>query len=179
MRCPCNVIVLTTPRLLLRHFEPEDLDPLFALYGDPEMRRYYPDGTRTREETRYELEWFKHGHPEHPQLGLWATIDRQTGAFLGRCGLLHWVLDGRPEVEVAYMIDKRRWGQGLGTEAALGIVQHAQQTLGLQRLVCLVTPGNDASAAVATKIGMRLERAFEDEFGPGLLYALAPAHGSA
>ena len=173
------MIVLQTERLVLRHFVPDDLDPLARLYADPEMRRYYPDGTRTREQTRAEMDWFLNGHPEHPQLGLWATVDRHTGEFLGRCGLLHWVMDGRPEVEVAYLIDKRRWGQGLANEAARAIAQHAQQTLGLTRLICLVMPGHEASAAVARKIGMRFERAFEDEFGLSDVYALGPAGGAA
>ena len=166
------MIILQTERLVLRHFVPEDLEPLARLYADPEMRRYYPGGTLTREQTQQELTWFQNGHPKHPQLGLWATVDRHTGEFLGRCGLLHWVLEGRPEVEVAYMIDQRRWGEGLGTEAARAIVQHAQRALGLTRLVCLVMPGNEASAAVARKIGMHLERAFVDEFGPCHLYAM-------
>ena len=53
--------ILESPRLLLRHFEPDDLGPLAALYGDPDIRRHYPDGVRTIEETRAELEWFRSG----------------------------------------------------------------------------------------------------------------------
>jgi RimJ/RimL family protein N-acetyltransferase len=43
--------VLETERLVLRRLRPADLEPLHALYRDPEIRRYYPDGTRTLEET--------------------------------------------------------------------------------------------------------------------------------
>jgi ribosomal-protein-alanine N-acetyltransferase len=60
--------ILETPRLVLRHFEPSDLDALFALYRDLEIRRYFPDGTRTLEETKRELDWFLHGHPRRPEL---------------------------------------------------------------------------------------------------------------
>lgn len=167
------MIILQTERLLLRHLVPEDLDALYALYRDPEMRRYYPDGTRTLDETREELEWFLNGHPRHPELGLWATADRATGEFLGRCGLLPWTLDGVFEVEVAYMIAKHRWGEGLATEAAEGIVRHARDTLGLRRLIALVTPGNEASAAVARKVGMAFEREHTDEFGLCHIYSMA------
>jgi RimJ/RimL family protein N-acetyltransferase len=165
------VVILETHRLTLRHFEPEDLQPLFALYRDPEIRRYFPEGTRTLEETREELAWFQHGHPRHPELGLWATVETSSGAFLGRCGLLPWTIDGVREVELAYLIDKRRWGEGLATEAALGIVAHARDVLRLERLIALVTPGNDASARVAVKAGMAFERGHTDEFGPCLVYA--------
>jgi RimJ/RimL family protein N-acetyltransferase len=63
------MLVLESPRLMLRHFEPGDLQPLAALYSDPDIRRYYPDGVRTLEETREELEWFRSGHPDRPELG--------------------------------------------------------------------------------------------------------------
>jgi [ribosomal protein S5]-alanine N-acetyltransferase len=165
--------VLKTERILLRHLEPEDLEPLYALYRDPEIRKYYPDGTRTLQQTKEELEWFLHGHPRHPELGLWATVDRKTGEFLGRCGLLPWHIQGSDEVELAFMIRKERWREGLATEAAQGIIEHARDVLALRRLVCLITPGNAASVGVAEKVGMSLERQFTDEFGLCHLYSLA------
>ena len=67
-------IVLVTPELVLRHLVPQDLDVLFALYRYPEIRRHFPDGTRTLEQTRQELEWFQHGRPGFPSLGSWATV---------------------------------------------------------------------------------------------------------
>jgi RimJ/RimL family protein N-acetyltransferase len=167
------MVILNTKRLLLRHFEPEDLEQLYALYRDPEMRTYYPDGTRTLEETKEELDWFLRGHPHHPELGLWATVERSTGDFLGRCGLLPWHIQGADEVELAFMIKKERWREGFATEASQGIIKYAHQVLGRRRLVCLVMPGNMASAGVAQNVGMSFERDFEDEYGSSKLYALA------
>lgn len=166
------MVILTTERLVLRHLELGDLESLYALYRDPEMRQFYPDGTRTLAETNEELDWFLNGHPRHPELGLWATIERSSGAFLGRCGLLPWQIDGTDEVELAFMIDKRRWREGLATEAARGIIAYAQDALKLQRLICLVMPGNEASAGVAIKVGMHFEREYSDEFGPCHIYPL-------
>ena len=167
------MVILNTERLVLRHFEQEDLEPLYELYRDPEIRKFYPDGTRTLDETRGELNWFVRGHPNHPELGLWATMERSSGDFLGRCGLLPWHIQGKDEVELAFMIRKQRWREGFATEAAQGIIKHARQSLGLHRLVCLVMPGNVASAGAAQKVGMRLEREFTDEFGPCQLYSTA------
>jgi ribosomal-protein-alanine N-acetyltransferase len=163
--------ILETKRLLLRHLEQDDLDNLFALYRDPEIRRYFPEGTLTYEETKEELEWFLNGHPEHPELGLWATIDKATGRFLGRCGLLPWTIDGRAEVEIAYLLDKTVWGQGLGTEAAQGILAYGFENLHLPRLICLIDSQNQASIKVAQNIGMTFEKEGVDELGPFLLYA--------
>ena len=165
-------IILETKRLLLRHLVMDDLDALFALYRDDEIRHYFPEGTLTYEETKEELEWFLNGHPSHPELGLWATIYKETGQFIGRCGLLPWTIDGCYEVEVAYLLDKKYWGQGLATEAAQALVQYGFEHLGLPRLICLIERENQASIRVATKIGMRFEKEGEDEKGPFLLYAM-------
>lgn len=150
----------------------DDLDALFALYSDAETRRYFPEGTLTYEETKEELEWFLNGHPSHPELGLWATIYRETGEFIGRCGLLPWTIDDRHEVEVAYLLDKKFWGRGLATEAAQALVQYGFEQLQLSRLICLIDRENEASIRVATKIGMTFEKEGKDEKGPFLLYAM-------
>jgi ribosomal-protein-alanine N-acetyltransferase len=165
------LIVLSTERLTLRRLERDDLAPLFALYRDPEIRMYFPDKTLTLKQTREELEWFLGGHPKNPQIGLWATIERSTGFFLGRCGLLPWTIDGREEVELAFLIDKRRWGEGFATEAANGIIQHAQHQLGLKRLICLIMAGNAASVRVAQKVGMAFDRTYHDALGPCEIWA--------
>lgn len=164
-------VVLETERLVLRRLQPDDLAALYALYRDPVVRRFFPDGTRTLEQTREELEWFRGGHPRHPELGLWATVERTGGAFLGRCGLLPWTIAGRPEVELAYLIDPARWGEGFATEAAHAIVRHAHAVLGIERLICLIDRENVASVRVAEKVGMRFERDHVDEHGPCAIYA--------
>lgn len=165
--------ILETDRLILRRLTIDDLDALFALYRDPEIRKYFPEGTLTYAETREELEWFLNGHPHHPQLGLWATILKETGQFIGRCGLLPWTIDGRQEVEVAYLLDKAVWGQGLATEAAQAILDYAFKQLGYSRIIVLVDRENAASIRVATKIGMTFEKEGEDEKGPFLLYSMS------
>ena len=173
------MIILETNRLTLRRLVPDDLDALYALYSDPEMRLYFPpegasaDRTLTREETKEELDWFLNGHPKHPELGLWATILKETGEFIGRCGLLPWTIDGQDEVEVAYMIDKRYWRRGLGVEAARGIRDYAFNHLGLSRLICMIDGENAASIGVAEGIGMRFEREATDEHGPYLIYSMS------
>ena len=168
-------IILETERLILRRPRMTDLDDFFALYSDPEMRRYFPDGTKNYEDTKDELEWFLDGHARYPELGLWATVYKETNKFIGRCGLLPWTINDHLEVEIAYMIDKAFWGQGLATEAAQGILQYGFEKLNFSRLICLMHPDNLASQRVAQKIGMTLEGQLdgivEDNF-PTLIYAI-------
>ncbi len=164
--------ILETDRLVLRRLAPADLHDLFALYRDPEVRRYFPEGTLTLEQTKDELDWFVAGDPAHPDLGLWATILKETGEFIGRCGLLPWTIDGMEEVEVAYLISRVHWGNGYGTEAARGLVHHGLVTLDLRRLICLIDQENEASKKVAGKIGMSFEREGHDDQGPFHMYSL-------
>jgi len=169
--------ILETERLILRRLLPGDLDSLFALYGDPEIRRYFPEGTLTVDETREELEWFLDGHPDDSELGLWATILKETGRFIGRCGLLPWTIDGRHEVEVAYLLAREYWGKGLASEAARAIVTYGFGPLHLSRLICLIVPENEASIRVATNVGMVFEKEVEVDSGRVSLYALSRRTG--
>jgi RimJ/RimL family protein N-acetyltransferase len=173
------MLILETPRLLIRHLVPGDLDALFALYRDPDVRRYFPDGARTLDQTREELDWFLNGHPKFPELGLWATVEKRGGAFLGRCGLLPWEIDGRDEVELAFLIGKTRWSEGFATEASHAIIEHARVALHIQRLICLIMPGNTASIRVAQKVGMSFEREHVDEFGLSHIYSMVQTDSAA
>jgi RimJ/RimL family protein N-acetyltransferase len=168
---------LETERLILRQLTLADLDDLAAMYADPEVRRHFPDGTLSREETLEELEWFIDIHYERYGFGLWATVRKDNGRCIGRCGLLPWLrsdtragdlislepADEEPpeperlEVEVAYLLARDQWGCGFATEAARATVDHAREVLGLSRLICLFEPENLASANVARKIAMTYE----------------------
>jgi len=173
--------ILETPRLILRRPVIEDVPEYWALYQQPEVTRYIPDAPRSLEETCEEVEWFLNGHPRHPELGLWATINKPSGRFAGRCGLLPWTIDGREEVEVAYTLAPEFWGQGLASEAAQAILTHGFMQLGLERLICLIDPDNHASRRVAEKIGMALEKRVEGIDGDGiptLIYARDAGKGT-
>ena len=169
-------IILETKRLIFRHQVIEDLDDLWMLYCNANITKYIPDAPRSRNEAREELEWFLYGHPKYPELGLWATIHKETGKFIGRCGLLPWTIDGKGEVEVAYTLAQGFWGKGLGTEAADGILRYALRTLNLSRLICLIDPENVASQKVAEKIGMIFEKRVDGIDGdnlPTLIYSIS------
>ena len=171
-----GAIVLETERLVLRHLMLGDLDQLAALYRDPEVRRYFPEGTLTYEETREELEWCIEVYDGRYGYGLWATVLKGRDEFIGRCGLLPWratetpegdlMLEGADEhpvdgatyeIELAYLLGREHWRQGLATEAARAIVDHALRTLRPPRLICLFDPLNVASRRVAERVGFTFD----------------------
>lgn len=165
--------VLETDRLLLRPLTMGDLDELATIYADPEVRRFFPEGTLTVEETKEELEWFIDVYDGRYGFGLWATVLKGTGELIGRCGLLPWRaiqssaghliithadelpdVESTYEVELAYLLAKEHWGRGLASEAARAIVRDAFERLGVPRLIALIDPENEASLKVARNVGM-------------------------
>lgn len=166
-------MILRTDRLELRELTPGDAPSLAAIYADIEVMQYLASGrTRSLVETQAEIEHHRDCYARDG-FGLWATVLRETGALIGRCGLLPWRIEGSPEIEVAYLLGQAHWGHGLGTEAALAIRDWAFEHVDVDRLVSLAYPHTKASARVAEKIGMRFDREVEI-FGRAVhLYAVA------
>lgn len=167
-----NSKVLETERLILRRLTMDDLDDLFALYHSPDVRKYYSEGIPSYEETKQELEWMINRCYARYGFGMWATIEKKTGKFIGRCGLTPMDIEAREEIEVGYMLAREYWGQGLATEAARAILRYGFERVGLARLICVINPGNQASSRVAEKIGMRLEIDGDVNGQPTLLYSM-------
>jgi RimJ/RimL family protein N-acetyltransferase len=150
------VTPIETLRLRLRPFALTDLDALAAILADPEVMRYMPGGRPIpREQVARNLP-ARIERLARDGFGLWA-VERQADArLIGQCGLFH--LDNTPEIEVAYLLDRACWGQGLASEAASAALRYGFETLGLPRIVGVALPANGASCRVLEKIGLRFER---------------------
>jgi ribosomal-protein-alanine N-acetyltransferase len=150
--------MLKTERLILRKLVPDDAEALYRIYHEPDVLKYFACAPpESIEVERAGIE--RHlGHYERHGFGLWATILRDSGELIGRCGLLAQKVDGADEVEVAYLLSPRFWGRGLASEAARTIRDFAFQSLGCSRLVSIIHPQNLASKRVARTIGMQFSR---------------------
>lgn len=152
-----RVTVLETDRMWLREMTHDDVGPLLGIFGDPEAMAYYP-GTKDREEAHVWVDWVRGSYARHG-FGLWVAERKPTGEFAGQCGIMLQETDhGTVEHEIGYLFLRRLWNQGLATEAARAVRDHAFGPLGLHRVVSLITPANRPSRRVAEKIGMTLER---------------------
>ncbi|RAM53471.1 MAG: GNAT family N-acetyltransferase [Hapalosiphonaceae cyanobacterium JJU2] len=150
------MIVIETPRLILRHFTLDDIDELAAIYADPVVMKFYPK-PYTREQTQQQVERIMNMYKERGW-SLWATIYKADQKLIGRCGLMLQLVDEQQEVEIGYLLAKEYWGQGLATEAAIACRNYGFQELGLNRLISLIDPRNIASQKVAIKNGMKYEK---------------------
>src|ERR1044071_1838685 len=122
---------LETARLRMRLFKPDDLDRMCEITRDPEVVRYIGYGhPLSREETQANLEKIMNGFRRRGY-GRWALERRDTGALVGYCGLS----SGNPEVgiEIAYMLAREEWGQGLAMEAGRAALRYGFETLEIGR----------------------------------------------
>ena len=150
------MIVLETPRLILRQFVPEDVDALSEVLCDRENMRYYPNPF-----ARPDVEaWIEKTLRRYRDdgIGFWALILKASRQFAGDCGLMLQHVDGVIETEVGYHLARRHQGQGLATEAARACLDHAFSTLGLERVISLIRPENLPSRRVAERNGMSVEK---------------------
>jgi [ribosomal protein S5]-alanine N-acetyltransferase len=151
---------LTTERLGLRRFTAGDLDWLVELYGDPEVTRYL-GGTKDRARTEELLNTrILHYYDDHPELGIWMTVERASGRRVGFHLLNH--IQGESLIQVGFALVKSAWGRGIGTEMASAVLRHGFVDLSLPSIAGMASLENHASQHVLQKIGLhrRGERAF-------------------
>lgn len=86
--------------------------------------------------------------------GLWAAVLKESGRFVGQCGLTVQDCDGVPVVEVGYLFERVYWHRGLATEAAVACRDYAFDVLGADEVFSIIRDTNEASQAVARRNGM-------------------------
>lgn len=153
---------LQTPRLILRPWTLNDVPAFARIYSDPQTMQYVGNGRpRTWEETVARTQLSIDHYARHG-FGMGAVVDRGTGVVIGRCGLQY--LPGTEDVEIGWLIERGRWGEGLATEAAAAwLAWGFAGPLRLRRIVAVANPENTASTRIMEKIGMVL-------VGPSVAY---------
>jgi RimJ/RimL family protein N-acetyltransferase len=133
---PGALPTITTDRLILRAFEPSDLDALAELTMDAETMRYIAGGEG------------------------WT---RATGEFLGWNGLqnprrwMSMVMDcplPSDTIEVGWTLRPKSLGRGYATEAARAWVAYGFEALTLPEIIAVHDPANVASERVMDRLGM-------------------------
>jgi RimJ/RimL family protein N-acetyltransferase len=142
---------LATPRLRLRRWLPSDAEEYRGLWleRDPRaLRRVDAEGRPTVEDMRGWL--VDNPLAAAPGLGLLPIERRDTGEFIGYCGLTVGQASF-DEPELAYELARLAHGHGYATEAARAVVEAAART-GRRRLWATVREWNTASFRVLEKL---------------------------
>jgi ribosomal-protein-alanine N-acetyltransferase len=143
---------LATSRLLLRRFTMADLDLLDRLNSDVEVMRYL-GGVASRAETQVMLEKrILTYYVDNPGLGVWATIERDSGDCIGFHLLNH--IRGEAHIQVGYRLFPQAWGRGYATEMSIALLRYGYRNLGLKTLTAITDLGNVGSQNVLLKSGL-------------------------
>ena len=145
--------LIATARLRLDPFTVDDAPFIVALLTDPDWLRYIGDrGVRTLDDARRYLETGPMASYAAHGFGLYRVALRDSGVPIGMCGLLR--RETLPDVDIgfAFLPDYRT--QGFAVESARATLRYARETLGLDRIVAIVSPENAASIRVLETLGM-------------------------
>jgi RimJ/RimL family protein N-acetyltransferase len=163
-----------TARLSFHEMTHENLDEIASLLGDPEVMAYY-ERPKTRDEALAWIEWNQRLYAERGH-GLWLLRLRETGTFVGECGLTPQAVDDELSIEVGYHLVPAMQGHGFAVEAASACRAYAADTLGLDRLIAIISPLNEPSQRVAERIGLVYERHTQTKSGrPCVVLSCNPA----
>lgn len=91
----------------------------------------------------------------------WAIRDR-TGAFAGTTGFNAVVRERGSRGEVAFDVVRSRWREGIMAEVLPVVLAYGFGALALRRIEAMVTPGNEASAALLERHGFVREGTLRD-----------------
>lgn len=147
--------MIETARLILRPWRDDDRAPFAAMSADAEVMQHLgPIMDRAGSDAIVERLIAIQAVLGHT---FWAVERRDTGAFIGFCGLKMAPLgiaglSGFPEI--GWRLARSAWGQGFASEAAQASLDWGWQK-GMTRIVAMTVPANTRSQAVMQRIGMQ------------------------
>jgi RimJ/RimL family protein N-acetyltransferase len=162
--------MFTTDRLLVRHFTPDDLDEFAALCADPVVMRYMGDGETL---PRSEVErWIGICQTKYATRGYGtsAVFERESGRFVGYCGVVRAPDRDFDEIVYAYHIEF--WGKGYATEVGRAMLDYVFARSSLAQIWATIHGENANSMHVAEKLGLRFVRKETYEDGSSTMYYL-------
>jgi len=147
--------VLETPRLALRRFTLEDAPFVFELVNDPAWIEHIGDRkVRTLDDARGYIQKTLAMY-ERAGFGLYVVLLKETGEPVGTCGLIRREGLSDPDIGFAFLPHGR--GKGYALESAAAVLEYGRHTLGMKRIVAIVSAANLRSIRILEAIGLAYE----------------------
>lgn len=160
MNWPNKKIILTTDRLILRTWIPEDVACMAAINADPIVMEYFPSTQNLNATNKL----IQHINEQYERYGytLYAVETKDTGEFIGFVGLNHpnfkipnFIGKNNPVIEIGWRLSAQHWNRGYASEAAKAVVEYAFSVLNLKELISFTAVTNTRSRRVMEKLGMQ------------------------
>ncbi|MBT1509657.1 GNAT family N-acetyltransferase [Bradyrhizobium sp. SRL28] len=157
-----SLVILTTPRLILRATAEEDISVLQNLIlGDSDVMRFAFSGAPMAGEAAEDFirRSFTFGES---LTGMAVLTEKPAGEVIGFAGLSPCQALEADDFEIGFVLARRAWGRGIATE-----VGEAQLVFGFEQLKCgrllgMVDPRNAPSIHALEKLGMRFRETIAD-----------------
>jgi RimJ/RimL family protein N-acetyltransferase len=151
-------MLIETSRLILREIDPErDFDGWAHSMADEETVRYLGTEPMSRGEAWRNMA-MAIGHWRIRGYGPFSVELRETGEWVGRVG--PWYPEAWPVPEVGWTISPRHLRRGYALEAARAAIEFVFGELGWPRVHHVIHEDNEASIALAAKLGSSLFRTY-------------------
>ena len=151
-------MILETERLIIREYTPSDFDALYEILSDAETMKYYPKPYDENGVRRW-IDWCIGSYKQNG-FGLWALELKETGAFIGDCGISMQNIDGEIFPEIGYHVNKNYWRQGYAKEACAAVKDWFFKNTKQDSVYSYMNQENVASYATAAANGMKRIKAY-------------------
>ena len=130
---------------------------ILELFNEPAWLQFIGDrGVKTMEAARDYVENAFREKYARLGFGSWLVELRETSQPIGLCGLIK--RDGLDTVDLGFAFLASHQRKGYAFEAASATINFAKTRVGLNRVVAITAPGNEASQRLLKKLGFRFER---------------------
>jgi len=155
-------LAIASSRLQLRWLTAADADFVLRLVNDAEWLRYIGDrGVRDLDGARRYIDTGPAAMYREFGFGLNRVALAAGDLAIGICGLLRRPALAHPDLGFALLPAWR--GRGYALEAARMVLEHARESLALERVLAIVDADNVASVRLLTRLGFAREGEYVDE----------------
>lgn len=141
---------LTTKRLGLKLLSRDDIRYLEILDSDPEVRKYFPNGTQNSFQIIKRVDEFL-SYYDKKGLPTFTVFELDTGEFVGRAGFAEYQ---KEKTQVGYVLHKKFWGMGYATELLETLLDWANSHIDADYIYAFAMTEHLASFRVMEKCRM-------------------------
>lgn len=153
-------MLIETERLLISKIGPEDADFIMQLLNTPSWIKYIGDrGIHSLDDARNYISSGPVKSYEQFGFGLYLVKLKASHTPIGMSGLLKREMLDSPDIGFAFMPDFT--GQGYGLEAARAVLNYAEETFQIKRVLAITLLTNTSSIRLLEKLGMVFEKMIE------------------
>lgn len=146
---------LETERLLIRPWQDDDRAAFIGMARDPEVMRWVHRGEPYTDQEVEEFLARQNRQLAQHDMCMGPMVEKSSGRVVGLAGCQPLGLSD--DLEIGWWLARDVWGRGYATEAGGAAMRHVLETLNKPRVVAIIDPGNDASVAVAKRLGMEYD----------------------